>query len=104
PHEAPLLDPFNSDCGRPRLRILLGQTNRLNCLTGTSSASTTKSNPNTAFKNTSDHKNNLASRQSLAKSCITSTFTATSLVSKGSTNSINSISSSYIVPISKTDF
>ncbi|CAH8512611.1 unnamed protein product [Schistosoma guineensis] len=104
PHEAPLLDPFNSDYGRPRLRILLGQTNRLNCLTGTSSASTTKSNPNTSFKNISDHKNNLASRQSLAKSCITSTFTATSLVSKGSTNSINSISSSYIVPISKTDF
>lgn len=63
-----------------------------------------KFNPNTTYKNISDHKNNLASHQSLAKSCMTSTFTATSLVSKGSTNSINSISSSYIIPISKTDF
>uniref|UniRef100_A0A5K4F0V5 SAM domain-containing protein n=1 Tax=Schistosoma mansoni TaxID=6183 RepID=A0A5K4F0V5_SCHMA len=102
PHEAPLLDPFGSDCGKPRLRILLGQTNRLNSLSGISS--NMKFNPNTTYKNISDHKNNLASHQSLAKSCMTSTFTATSLVSKGSTNSINSISSSYIIPISKTDF
>ncbi|TNN17953.1 Liprin-alpha-3 [Schistosoma japonicum] len=104
PHEAPPLDPFGTNCGRSRIRILLGQTSRLASLTGTSSVSVAKSNPNSTVRNIFDNKEKLACIQSHATYCMIPTLTDISLTSKLSTDSISSISSLNILQRSNKNF
>ncbi|KAK4469513.1 hypothetical protein MN116_007058 [Schistosoma mekongi] len=104
PHEAPLLDPFGTNCGRSRIRILLGQTSRFASLTKTSSVSVAKSDLNATISNISYNKDNLACVQSHATYCVIPTLTDISLTSELSTDSISTISSANMLPTGKKNF